>query len=74
VIAMWTRHGKTIWHKTRDCDRRVAECDTEEDARLVASAPELLAELEALTEALPENSMLYRGATAVIAKAKGERT
>ena len=51
----WTRHGRTVWCKTRSQDRRVADCDTEVDAALIAEAPALLAMARELVDELHKN-------------------
>lgn len=51
----WTAHGSAVWHHSRDCDICVADCDTEEHATLIATAPELLALAQELTKELQED-------------------
>lgn len=62
------------------CTLKIASAETEEDASLVATAPELLAALEALTNRYrgtkialsTENAALVEQAFKAITKAKGE--
>lgn len=51
----WISHGKTVWHPHANGDRRIADCDTESAAKLVAAAPALLAIAEESLQTLIQN-------------------
>jgi len=66
----WTAIDKDVYHCDTKCLNKVASAATGEDARLIASAPELL---EALIDLLDRNPQINHGvlfARAAIAKAQ----